>query len=120
MYSSETPAKVKKRPGVTEDPLAPKQQVKAAKQAAGVGVPKIPKPPIKKQTQTVKEKMEALKADIKSQKIQGNPVTSNVSNVIARKGGALKAKHTNFDKAYKENERIANIVKAAQEKSNAD
>ena len=119
MYSSETPAKVKKRPGVTEDPLAPKQQVKAAKQAAGVGVPKIPKPPVKKLTQTVKEKMEALKADIKSQKIQGNPVTSNVSNVIARKQGALKAKHTNFDKAYKENERIANIVKAAQEKSNA-
>ena len=48
MYSSETPAKVKKRPGVTEDPLAPKQQVTAAKQAAGVGVPKIPKPPVKK------------------------------------------------------------------------
>ena len=48
MYSSETPAKVKKRPGVTEDPLAPKQHVKAAKQAAGVGVPKIPKPPNKK------------------------------------------------------------------------
>ena len=45
MYTSETPAKVKKRPGVTEDPLAPKQQVNAAKQAAGVGVPKIPKPP---------------------------------------------------------------------------
>ena len=44
MYSSETPAKVKKRPGVTEDPLAPKQQVTAAKQAAGVGVPKIPNP----------------------------------------------------------------------------
>ena len=111
----QTPAKVKKRPGVTEDPLAPKQQVKAAKQAAGIGVPKIPQPPIKKQTQTVKEKMEALKADIKSQKIQGNPVTSNVSNVIARKQGALKAKHTNFDKAYKENERIAGIVKAAQQ-----
>ena len=48
MYSSETPAKVKKRPGVTEDPLAPKQHVKAAKQAAGVGVPKIPKPPCEK------------------------------------------------------------------------
>ena len=64
MYSSETPAKVKKRPGVTEDPLAPKQQVKAAKQAAGVGVPKIPKPPIKKQTQTVKEKMEARQREL--------------------------------------------------------
>ena len=64
MYSSETPAKAKKRPGVTEDPLAPKQQVKAAKQAAGVGVPKIPKPPIKKLTQTVKEKMEALKLSL--------------------------------------------------------
>ena len=63
--------------------------------------------------------MEALKADIKSQKI-GNPVTSRVSDAIARKGGALKAKHTKFDKAYKENERIANIVKAAQEKSNAE
>ena len=63
--------------------------------------------------------MEALKADIKSQKIQRNPVTGNVSNVIARKQGALKAKHTNFDKAYKENERIASIVKAAQEKSDA-
>ena len=48
MYSSDTPAKVNKPPSVTEDPLAPKQQVKAAKQAAGVGVPKIPKPPIKK------------------------------------------------------------------------
>ena len=87
MYSSQTPAKVKKRPGVTEDPLAPKQQVKAAKQAAGVGVPKMPNPPMKKLTQSVKEKMEALKADIESQKIQGNPVTSNVSNVIARKQG---------------------------------
>ena len=118
MYSSETPANVKKRPGITEDPLAPKQQVKAAKQAAGVKM-EIPKPPVKKLTQTVKEKMDALKADIKSQKIQGNPVTSNISNVIAKKQGALKAKHTNFDKAYKENERIANIVKAAQEKSNA-
>ena len=74
---------------------------------------------MKKLTQTVKEKMEALKADIKSQKIQGTPATSKVSDVIARKGGALKAKHTNFDKAHKENERIANIVKAAQEKSNA-
>ena len=119
MYSSQTPAKAKKRPGVTEDPLAPKQHVKAAKQAAGVGIPKIPKPPVKKLTQTVKEKMEALKADIKSQKIQGNPVTGKVSDAIARKQGALKAKHTNFDKAYKENERIAGIVKAAQEKSDA-
>ena len=118
MYSSETPATVKKRPGITEDPLAPKQHAKAAKQAAGVKM-EIPKPPVKKLTQTVKEKMDALKADIKSQKIQGNPVTSNISNVIAKKQGALKAKHTNFDKAYKENERIANIVKAAQEKSNA-
>ena len=44
MYSSQTPAKAKKRPGVTEDPLAPKQHVKAAKQAAEVGVPKNPKP----------------------------------------------------------------------------
>ena len=43
MYSSETLAKVKKRPGVTEDPLAPKQHVKAAKQAAGVKM-EIPKP----------------------------------------------------------------------------
>ena len=59
MYSSETPAKVKKQPRVTEDPIAPKQHVKAAKQAAGVGIPKIPKPPMKKVTQTVKEKMEA-------------------------------------------------------------
>ena len=118
MYSSEMPAKVKKRPGVTEDPLAPKQHAKAAKQAAGVKM-EIPKPPVKKLTQTVKEKMDALKADIKSQKIQGNPVTSNISNVIAKKQGALKAKHTNFDKAYKENERIAGIVKAAQEKSDA-
>ena len=47
------------------------------------------------------------------------PITNNGSNVIARKQGALKAKHTNFDKAYKENERIAGIVKAAQEKSDA-
>ena len=98
-----------KKPRVTEDPLAPKQHVKAAKQAAGVGVPKIPKPPIKKQTQTVKEKMEALKADVKSQKM-GPAVTSKISNVIARKGGALKAKHTSFDKTYKENERIADTV----------
>ena len=59
MYSSETPAKVKKQARVTEDPTAPKQHVKAAKQAAGVGIPKIPKPPMKKVTQTVKEKMEA-------------------------------------------------------------
>ena len=48
MYSSQTPAKANKRPGVTEDPLAPKQHVKAAKQAAGVGIPKIPKLPVKK------------------------------------------------------------------------
>ena len=118
MYSSETPAKAKRQPRVTEDPLAPKQQVNAAKQAAGVKM-EIPKPPVKKLTQTVKEKMDALKADIKSQKIQGNPVTSKVSDVIARKQGALKSKSTNFDKAYKENERIAAIVKAAQEKSDA-
>ena len=65
-----------KKPRVTEDPIAKTQQVKAAKQAAGVGVPKIPKPIVKKQTQTVKEKMEALKADVKSQKIQGEPVSS--------------------------------------------
>ena len=45
MYSSETPTKIKKQPRVIEDPIAPKQQVEAAKQAAGVGVPKIPKPP---------------------------------------------------------------------------
>ena len=108
-----------KKPRVTEDPLAKKQQVKAAKNASGIGISQIPKPPMKKVTQTVKEKMDALKADIKSQKIQGNPVTSNISDVIAKKRGALKAKHTNFDKAFKENERIANIVKAAQEKSNA-
>ena len=63
--------------------------------------------------------MDALKADIKSQKIQGNPVTSNISDVIAKKRGALKAKHTNFDKAYKENERIATIVKNAQDKQDA-
>ena len=42
-----------------------------------------------------------------------------MSGVIAKKGGVLKAKHTNFDKAYKENERIAKIVKEAQDKSNA-
>ena len=107
-----------KKPRVTEDPLAPKQHVKAAKQASGVGIPKIPEPPVKKVTQTVKEKMDALKADVKSQKM-GPAVTSKVSDVIARKGGALKAKHTSFDKTYKENERIANIVKTAQEKSNA-
>ena len=74
---------------------------------------------MKKVTQTVKEKMTALKADIKSQKIQGNPVTSNISDVIAKKRGTLKAKHTNFDKAYKENERIATIVKKAQDKQDA-
>ena len=56
MYSSQTPAKVKKRPGVTEDPLAPKQQVKAAKQAAGVGVPKIPQPPIKNKPRPCKRR----------------------------------------------------------------
>ena len=119
MYSSETPAKVKKRPRVTEDPLAKKQQVKAAKNAAGIGISPIPKPPMKKVTQTVKEKMTALKADIKSQKIQGNPVTSNISEVIAKKRGTLKAKHTTFDKAYKENERLATIVKNAQDKQDA-
>ena len=118
MYSAETSAKANKQPRITEDPIAPKQHVKAAKQAAGVGVPKIPKPPIKKQTQTVKEKMEALKADVKSQKM-GPAVTSKVSDVMARKGGALKAKHTSFDKTYKENERIADIVKTAQERSSA-
>ena len=38
---------------------------------------------------------------------------------LQKKRGALKAKHTNFDKAYKENERIATIVKNAQEKQAA-
>ena len=112
------PGHYDKKPRVTEDPLASKQHVKAAKQAAGVGITEPPKPPVKQQTQTVKEKMEALRADIKSQKM-GPPVTSKVSDVIARKGGALKAKHTNFDKAYKENERIAKIVKEASERSDA-
>ena len=55
MYSSQTPAKVKKLPGVTEDPLAPKQQLKAAKQAAGVGVPK----------RKAKAKKEEEKVDLK-------------------------------------------------------
>ena len=48
MYSSETPAKVQKRPRVTEDPLAKTQQVKAAKNASGIGISPIPKPPMKK------------------------------------------------------------------------
>ena len=47
MYSSETPAKVKKQPRVTEDPIASKQHVKVVKQAAGVKM-QIPKPPVKK------------------------------------------------------------------------
>ena len=47
MYSSETPAKVNKKPRVTEDPLAPKQHVKAAKQAAGIGI-QMPKEVVKK------------------------------------------------------------------------
>ena len=119
LYSPETPAKAQKKPRVTEDPLAKKQQVKAAKNASGIGIDPIPKPPMKKVTQTVKEKMTALKADIKSQKIQGNPVTSNISEVIAKKRGTLKAKHTTFDKAYKENERLATIVKNAQDKQDA-
>ena len=118
MYSSETPAKVNKKPRVTEDPLAPKQHVKAAKQAAGIGI-QMPKEVVKKQTQTVKEKMDSLKADIRSQKIQGVPVTSNISEVIAKKKGTLKAKHTNFDKTYKENERISKIIKEAQDKNDA-
>ena len=45
---SNMPGHYEKKPRVTEDPIAPKQQVKTAKQAAGVGVPKILKPPIKK------------------------------------------------------------------------
>ena len=39
---------------VTEDPTAIRQQVKAAKQAAGVGIPKVPQPPVKQRAQTVK------------------------------------------------------------------
>ena len=73
MYSSDTPAKVNKKPRITEDPLEKKQQVKAAKNASGIGISQIPKPPIKKVTQTVKEKMDALKADIKARKFKGTP-----------------------------------------------
>ena len=66
------------RPRVTEDPTAIRQQVKAAKQAAGVGIPKVPQPPVKQRAQTVKEKLEAARQNVADQRI-GPPVKKKTS-----------------------------------------
>ncbi len=63
-------------------------------------MPKIPKA-APKVTQSVKEMREAVAADVKSQKM-GRAVATNVNDIIAKKGGMLKPKKTNFDKMDKQ------------------
>ena len=103
------------RPRVTEDPQLKKQHVRAAKQAAGVGIPEVPKPPVRQQAQTIKEKLESVRQNVLDQQITGPTVKSNVADVVAKKRGALQPK-TNFDKADKAHQKITEIVKKAQER----
>ena len=100
---------------MTEDPQLKKQHVRAAKQAAGVGIPTVPKPPVRQQAQTVKEKLESVRQNVLDQQITGPTVKSNVADVVAKKRGALQPK-TNFDKADKAHQKITEIVKKAQER----
>ena len=102
------------RPRVTDDPTAIRQQVKAAKQAAGVGIPKVPQPPVKQRAQTVKEKLEAARQNVADQRI-GPAVQSDINAVIQKKRGALRAKKTNFDKTFEQQKNIKKIVSKAQE-----
>ena len=67
------------RPRVTEDPTAIRQQVKAAKQAAGVGIPKVPQPPVKQRAQTIKEKLEAARQNVLDQQITGPTAKSDIN-----------------------------------------
>ena len=103
------------RPRVTEDPTAIRQQVKAAKQAAGVGIPKVPKPPVKQRAQTIKEKLEVARQNVLDQQITGPTVKSDINAVIQKKRGVLRAKKTNFDKTFEQQKNIKKIVSKAQE-----
>ena len=103
------------RPRVTEDPTAIRQQVKAAKQAAGVGIPKVPQPPVKQRAQTIKEKLEVARQNVLDQQITGPTVKSDINAVIQKKRGALRAKKTNFDKTFEQQKNIKKIVSKAQE-----
>ena len=103
------------RPRVTEDPTAIRQQVKAAKQAAGVGIPKVPQPPVKQRAQTIKEKLEVARQNVLDQQITGPTVKSDINAVIQKKRGALRAKKTNFDKTFEQQKKIKKIVSKAQE-----
>ena len=103
------------RPRVTEDPTAIRQQVKAAKQAAGVGIPKVPQPPVKQRAQTIKEKLEVARQNVLDQQITGPTVKSDINAVIQKKRGGLRAKKTNFDKTFEQQKNIKKIVNKTQE-----
>ena len=103
-----------KRPRVTEDPIAVQQSRQEAKQAAGVGIPPVPKPPVKQRAQTLKEKMEALQKGIADQRI-GPAVSSDIVAVVQKKAGVLKPKKTNFDQVEKQQKKVEEIVKRQQD-----
>ncbi len=97
------------RPTITEDPPAEQRSEQAAKTAAGVkAVPTIPKP-APKVRQSVAEMKEALRENMKAQKM-GPAVHSNISDVIEKKGGMLKPHKTKFDKMDKYAKTIEEIV----------